>query len=112
MRDIRDKLKLTYLQYDYEGLIVESDPTISLLRYIYLLSINRIKLADGQISDLLSDISTVKYLNLWDYNREKSTIENLGNRYSFHEQLKKLQDAEIQRYYKNIIDEGVFNIDK
>lgn len=107
-----NRLSLSYLQFDYERLVVESNPTTALMRFVFNLSKDRIQLSDNQIKDLLQDISLIKSLDLWDYDAEQSHLEELNNKYLFHKELKKLPEAEAQRYYKKIEESGLFDINK
>lgn len=107
-KNLVNKLKLSYLVAPYEKILVEMDPTETLLKYMFKSSRGVLNLTDKQKADLNSDINYLKQLRKWESFREKKIIYDINNQYEFSKKLFMLPDAQQKIYFDKLMEE-VFN---
>ena len=110
INSIMINLNKSYCKWEYEKELIDIDCTKTLLEIVYRLSVNKIKLSAHQIEGLLEDINILKSLDLWDYDREAKLINEIHKKHEFMDQLKKLPEADIKRYFRDLEKEGIFEL--
>lgn len=85
-------------------------PTRILISKLFNHTMDKDKLKDQDVKILLSDIQTLKNLNIWNYDAEEKILKELNKNIEERQMLEQLSDTDKRRYMEMKIEKFLKDI--